>query len=244
MWFFPFSFLSILACLVKPNYQSVVPRNVLITISLAIDDQLYATITSISRSSSSLFFDVVIKLGPNISTDAISRLSQYCSDNGVENHILSGSDCGIYDAMNKAISFARERYSGYCWFVNAGDFCDSGIQYFTDYLAENVIVHNTQPILLGGVNVFSKTNVFISSYQFRGFPNAWFKPPLHSSILFPSVLWHVFKFNETYAIAADVDYILKFSIRSEIIHTDATISSFYLGGVSSSRCDRCFLLLN
>ena len=82
--------------------------------------------------------------------------------------------------MNKAISFARERYSGYCWFVNAGDFCDSGIQYFTDYLAENVIVHNTQPILLGGVNVFSKTNVFISSYQFRGF----LMPGLNTSSFF------------------------------------------------------------
>ena len=111
-------------------------NNVIITISLSIDYSLRDTLQSITDSGANKYFDVIIKLGSEASEMSISNLRDFCTGLSLYVHILTCPDEGIYSAMNQSLVYASKNYSGYCWFVNAGDLCALGIKKFEDYLQQ------------------------------------------------------------------------------------------------------------
>lgn len=152
------------------------------------------------------------------------------SGDGTENllrslpaRVIREKDNGIYDAMNKGIAAATGAYT---IFLNAGDcFSDPDI---LATLARAVNAHNPDFIYgdaLEDDGRYKKART--PKWLFYGMFTH------HQSMLYRTALLKDFRYDTSYAIAADYDLTVRFLRRGHIVHyCPAAICIFESGGVS------------
>ncbi len=203
----------------------------IITVCLNEQQRIKYTAESIINQSYNKFEWIVIDGGSTDST--LSILEKY------ESHIdllVSESDNGIYDAMNKGVELSNGEY---LLFLNGGDY------FYSDNVISKVweSLNGYNDIVYGHIKYFKKD----------GGHYTWLAP-LHvgKTFFFSDTLRHsssffhsrLFKdpprlYQTTYSIAADVEFYLycQIKIGAKFKLNDQVISIFNLDGVSVNRPD-------
>ncbi len=146
--------------------------------------------------------------------------------------VISEKDTGIYDAMNKGISYSRGEY---IIFINAGDEFYAGDSLATiletskdkDVYYGKTAVVNEQGDILGDRRLSPPETLNWKSLRFG-------MRVSHQSILAKRTI--VPEYNLKYKISADIDWTIRLLKNARtIVNTHYYVSKFLEGGVSSSR---------
>lgn len=145
--------------------------------------------------------------------------------------ILSGKDNGIYDAMNKGLSYAT---GDYVLFLNAGDELYSSDTISSvvllgdaDVYYGNTAVVNEQGLLLGDRRLSPPEQLDWESLKFGMCVS-------HQSFIAKRSLCE--KYNLKYTVSADIDWVIQVLKKSnKIVNTKNYISKFLAGGTSNKR---------
>lgn len=196
----------------------------IITVSLNAEGIIKQTIESALNQSFS-DFEIIVKDG--LSTD--NTLSELPSDSRIK--VYSQKDCGIYDAMNQAVTLASGKY---LYFLNCGDcFAD-------DLILESVFLHikeqsEESPFIVYGdyrrKELYCKQPNHISAFYL-------FRTPLnHQSMFFSEkVFSEIGNYDASMKIYADYDLTLSvFKKGCTFSHIDKVICQYMGDGVSENR---------
>ena len=146
--------------------------------------------------------------------------------------LISESDRGVYDAMNKGI----EHSSGdFVYFLNSGDVLLnpsilSKIK-FEDVNVQNTIIYGNVVVAYGNIEALEKPRPFFNSkMKFKGIGIC------HQSMFFPGELIRNEKYDLSYKIAADYDLVYRLWRKgTEFLYRDITIAKYDWGkGISSN----------
>ena len=146
--------------------------------------------------------------------------------------LISESDRGVYDAMNKGI----EHSSGdFVYFLNSGDVLLnpsilSKIK-FEDVNVRNTIIYGNVVVAYGNIEALEKPRPFFNSkMKFKGIGIC------HQSMFFPGELIRNEKYDLSYKIAADYDLVYRLWRKgTEFLYRDLTIAKYDWGkGISSN----------
>lgn len=146
--------------------------------------------------------------------------------------LISESDRGVYDAMNKGI----EHSSGdFVYFLNSGDVLLnpsilSKIK-FEDVNVRNTIIYGNVVVAYGNIEALEKPRPFFNSkMKFKGIGIC------HQSMFFPGELIRNEKYDLSYKIAADYDLVYRLWRKgTEFLYRDITIAKYDWGkGISSN----------
>lgn len=189
-----------------------------ITVTYNCEDSILATIDSVLMQSGLENIEyIIIDGGSSDNTVAIAR-----SKEGVL--IISEPDDGIYDAMNKGVSFAT---SPYCMFLNAGD-----------VLANNSIVNdiiefasrNPEKIILGYHGIIGR-EAESQSRHFKTVSKSYMNF-CHQAIVMPRSLLVEYPFNIKYRLASDFDQLMRAMKSAEVGYCRKVLSWVSADGVS------------
>lgn len=192
----------------------------IVTINLNNKSGLERTIKSVINQS---FFDkinYIIIDGGSIdgSLDIIDRYKDYLS------YYVSEKDNGIFNAMNKGVSFCNGEY---VQFLNSGD------NLHNSYVIERIYDELTEDVVYGNmlVDPFGDRTL-ITKYDFFG---DWFMP--HPSTFTKVELLKEKPLSEKYKIISDWIYYYEYICINKLPykHIDLIVSDFYKGGISSNR---------
>jgi putative colanic acid biosynthesis glycosyltransferase len=201
-----------------PNSEK--PLITVITISFNEEATILETVASIACQIYPRIEHILIDGGSDDNTVELVRASGYPID-----IILSEPDDGIYDAMNKGINLANGEW---IIFINAGDRLFS-----RDSLALLISNRNTDSdILYGGNEVRFDNHKKIKD---PGFVENLWKGMIcsHQSVLAKSSVLKYLRFNISYSIAGDFDFLYRaFMMGKVFTRTECIVSSVSSGGVS------------
>lgn len=191
----------------------------IVTINLNNKSGLEKTINSVINQT---FFDkinYIIIDGGSIdgSIDIIDRYKDYLS------YYVSEKDNGIFNAMNKGVSFCNGEY---VQFLNSGD------NLHDNKVIENIYNELTEDVVYGNMLVEPlKEKILITKYDFFG---DWFMP--HPSTFTKVDLLKKKKLSENYKIISDWIYYYEYICINKLPykHIDLIVTDFYGGGVSSN----------
>ena len=140
--------------------------------------------------------------------------------------LVSEPDTGIYDAMNKGLTFAT---GDYCLMLNAGD------EFFSNTSLEEVVskINDNSSCYFCQSQVTHGTQTYVKPTQ-REFTDEWLqsKLPIHQSVLIPKSVFNE-RYDLTYQICGDYDYLLRVFSRLPVKFIPVFLSKFYLGGTSN-----------
>ena len=141
----------------------------------------------------------------SVSTDgSIEVATQFKAQDDV---LISEEDTGIYNAMNKAISYVR---GDYVLFLNSGDTLSSKIRSL-DFM-QSVAGYDLALFGFEIRNIVRKPRS--NSWRF------WSMPTSHQAILYACALLKQHPFDETYRFAADFEHYLRINRDSLAIFSD------------------------
>lgn len=143
---------------------------------------------------------------------------------------ISEPDRGIYDAMNKGITYTQGTYIN---FMNAGDvFCNN---FVCTKITESIHT-NTADIVLGNFIAINETNKIELLIKAKPISKIWQGMICsHQSIFIKKSILDCNHFNLKYKIAADYEQLLKLFIKKHIIaKVDFPISKISISGISYS----------
>lgn len=191
----------------------------IVTINLNNKSGLEKTINSVINQT---FFDkinyIIIDGGSSDgSIDIIDRYKNYLS------YYVSEKDNGIFNAMNKGVSFCNGEY---VQFLNSGD------NLHDNEVIENIYNELTEDVVYGNMLVEPfKEKKLITKYDFFG---DWFMP--HPSTFTKVDLLKKKKLSEDYKIISDWIYYYEYICLNKLPykHIDLIVTDFYGGGVSSN----------
>ena len=146
--------------------------------------------------------------------------------------LISESDRGVYDAMNKGI----EHSSGdFVYFLNSGDVLLNPSILSKIKLEElkerNAIIYGNVVVAYGNIEALEKPRPFFNSkMKFKG------RGICHQSMFFPGELIRNVKYDLSYNIAADYDLAYRLWRKgTEFLYKDITIAKYDWGkGISSN----------
>ena len=146
--------------------------------------------------------------------------------------LISESDRGVYDAMNKGIKYST---GDFVYFLNSGDVLLnpsilSKIK-FEDVNVRNTIIYGNVVVAYGNIEALEKTRPFFNSkMKFKGIGIC------HQSMFFPGELIRNEKYDLSYKIAADYDLVYRLWRKgTEFLYRDITIAKYDWGkGISSN----------
>ena len=146
--------------------------------------------------------------------------------------LISESDRGVYDAMNKGIKYST---GDFVYFLNSGDVLLnpsilSKIK-FEDVNVRNTIIYGNVVVAYGNIEALEKPRPFFNSkMKFKGIGIC------HQSMFFPGELIRNEKYDLSYNIAADYDLAYRLWRKgTEFLYKDITISKYDWGkGISSN----------
>jgi len=203
----------------------------IITVCLNSENLIESTIKSVIEQSAASEIEYIIIDGGS-SDSTLDIINKYKKNISV---VVSEKDSGIYNAMNKAIDFAK---GDYLLFLNSGDILNDSkvIEEVMEFIAEN----NNYDLFFGNVALYSQHKGFCQNLKFNNITKRkLFKKNIcHQGIFYKKELFEKFgKYNQNYKIYADYDYNLKLILKEKVKfkHFDRIISNFLLGGVSSNK---------
>jgi glycosyltransferase involved in cell wall biosynthesis len=143
--------------------------------------------------------------------------------------VISEKDNGIYDAMNKGISFAT---GGYILFLNAGD------EFFEENTMENIFKsQENADVYYGDTVVVNSGREIVSNRRLKPPQNLswkslqWGMVVCHQSFIVKRSL--CVSYDLSYKISADFKWMIEVLKKSKsIVNTNLTISKFLKGGAS------------
>lgn len=146
--------------------------------------------------------------------------------------LISESDRGVYDAMNKGIKYST---GDFVYFLNSGDVLLnpsilSKIK-FEDVNVRNTIIYGNVVVAYGNIEALEKPRPFFNSkMKFKGIGIC------HQSMFFPGELIRNEKYDLSYNIAADYDLVYRLWRKgTEFLYKDITIAKYDWGkGISSN----------
>lgn len=146
--------------------------------------------------------------------------------------LISESDRGVYDAMNKGIKYST---GDFVYFLNSGDVLLnpsilSKIK-FEDVNVRNTIIYGNVVVAYGNIEALEKPRPFFNSkMKFKGIGIC------HQSMFFPGELIRNEKYDLSYNIAADYDLAYRLWRKgTEFLYRDITIAKYDWGkGISSN----------
>ena len=146
--------------------------------------------------------------------------------------LISESDRGVYDAMNKGIKHSS---GDFVYFLNSGDVLLnpsilSKIK-FEDVNVRNTIIYGNVVVAYGNIEALEKPRPFFNSkMKFKGIGIC------HQSMFFPGELIRNEKYDLSYKIAADYDLVYRLWRKgTEFLYRDLTIAKYDWGkGISSN----------
>lgn len=196
------------------------PLVTIVTVTYNAEEYLERTIQSIITQDYKNIEYILIDANSTDNTlSIINKYNEYIS------YWISESDNGIYDAMNKAINKASGEFIN---FLNAGDtFCHEKI-------VSQVInsIDSSVDLVYGDYNLLeNKTVKYVKAKNIGDF----FKgiPFCHQSLFSKTLLMKKYKFNLSYSIAADYDFILKSYLNNyNFKYLDFAFSDFLSEGIS------------
>lgn len=146
--------------------------------------------------------------------------------------LISESDRGVYDAMNKGIKYST---GDFVYFLNSGDvLLNSSILSkikFEDVNVRNTIIYGNVVVAYGNIEALEKPRPFFNSkMKFKGIGIC------HQSMFFPGELIRNEKYDLSYKIAADYDLVYRLWRKgTEFLYRDITIAKYDWGkGISSN----------
>lgn len=146
--------------------------------------------------------------------------------------LISESDRGVYDAMNKGIKHSS---GDFVYFLNSGDvLLNSSILSkikFEDVNVRNTIIYGNVVVAYGNIEALEKPRPFFNSkMKFKGIGIC------HQSMFFPGELIRNEKYDLSYKIAADYDLVYRLWRKgTEFLYRDITIAKYDWGkGISSN----------
>jgi glycosyltransferase involved in cell wall biosynthesis len=149
--------------------------------------------------------------------------------------VISESDRGTYDAMNKGIDMAR---GDWLYFLGSDDeVLDEDV--FADIF--NKPISRKNEILYGNVRINGDTLWAKSGQLYDGlfdFEKLLSKNICHQAIFYRKELfqrWGNYKIQ--YPVCADWDLNIRFFARTKPVYLDRTVANFYGGGISSGTVD-------
>lgn len=214
------------------SFQNKLPLISIVTVCLNNSKELEDTIISIKEQTYNNREYIVIDGGSTDNTlDIINKYKNNIS------YWISEKDNGVYDAMNKGISFVKGDIVN---FLNAGDFYyDKKILSLVskDYL------ENGFPDLIYGLAYCYSSEAqinYISGTRVKD-DNLWKGMPIcHQSIFFKKSLFNILgNFNLDYKTSADYEWLLRFrknikNYNFKDYFIDLPLTKFKLYGLSSS----------
>ena len=146
--------------------------------------------------------------------------------------LISESDRGVYDAMNKGIKHSS---GDFVYFLNSGDvLLNSSILSkikFEDVNVRNTIIYGNVVVAYGNIEALEKPRPFFNSkMKFKGIGIC------HQSMFFPGELIRNEKYDLSYNIAADYDLAYRLWRKGTVfLYKDITIAKYDWGkGISSN----------
>lgn len=170
-----------------------------------------------------------------LSSDSTLKIVQQCKHDAL---IVSESDNGIYDAMNKGIGIASGEIIG---ILNSDDFyCDKDVLWeVSEYFQNN----KDLDILYGDLVYVSKNKIdkVVRRWRSKPYYPTFFEdanvPPHPSLFLRSNVYWMAGVFNTQFKLAADYEFMLrifkKFNFKSKQI--DRIYTTMRLGGATNKK---------
>ncbi|NNC45273.1 MAG: glycosyltransferase [Winogradskyella sp.] len=201
----------------------------IITVNYNNAEGLKKTVDSVTAQTWKDFEYIIID---GSSTDGSTEVIK--ANKNIIDRWVSEPDEGVYQAMNKGISMANGEY---LLFLNSGDhfYKDDVLEKFHKELKE-------QDLIYFNLNVVEGKKDFIKEYPEKLSFAYFFKDTLpHPSTFIKKEAFTKTKpYNEDMKIAADwkffIDAICKYQLTYKKI--DATLSTFYIGGMSSDAENR------
>ena len=154
---------------------------------------------------------------------------------------------GIYSAMNQGLNYAKD--NEWILFWGSDDWASSKHTFNRIVDLINNLGNKKPYLILGKTNYFdlinkrmgrksifsNKKDIFINSYQFRNLLFLGCSPPHQGTIFSPESINSCEIFNTKYKIAADLEYFVKISLKTNIyIYLfEESIANIGLGGFSS-----------
>lgn len=148
--------------------------------------------------------------------------------------VISESDNGLYDAMNKGLRLARGRY---IHFLNADD------RYVAPDTLSRLLPHLDESTVCYGAMIYQEAN----GWQRRlGSQFSWGRELIESHVPQPTLFvpTHIYRevgeFNLKYQIAADYDMVLRLAKSFPVCFADQPVTLMMAGGISYTQIGRTF----
>lgn len=206
----------------------------IITVTFNAENLIDKTISSV-LSQSFGYYEVVIIDGKS-SDSTVEKINAYKSafeGKGIQLHIISEPDSGIFDAMNKGIGLAAGEWIIY---LNAGDsLCDSFVLEriygeLSSKKTESAIIPDA--VFGDSIYIINGEQIHVKAKNIEGI----IKGPVfcHQSVVAKKELYSELKYNTDYKRAADYDMFLRaYLMGKNIYHIPMYISYYLDGGISA-----------
>lgn len=200
----------------------------IITVCYNAEKEICETIESILKQTEQSFEYIIVD--GSSTDDTLKIANEYAKDFDKKNitcKIYSEPDLGIYNAMNKGISYASGQWVN---FMNAGD-C---------FFDENVLINIKQQMDEDIDVIVGQTIVKDHQYyQKRICDNisllTEMMPFCHQSVFVKGSLYKEYKFDEQFRIAADYDLLLRLYLQGKNFKlAHQTVAVYDLSGVSEA----------
>lgn len=219
----------------KNMNKSNMPKISIITPTYNSEDTLGGTINALLRQSFSDFEYIVIDGASKDQT--LEKIKSYIPEfekKGVAVRIFSEPDKGVYDAMNKGISFANGELIG---ITNSDDWYeDNALEVMWDRYSDGK-VDKANSMIYGIERVWKGDKIFNLQRRGASFITESVLP--HSTFFVAKAVYDKYgAFDLSVRVLADYDFICRcVSQGVKLEEVDIVISNFRLGGISSSYFD-------
>lgn len=174
------------------------------------------------------------------SSDNTLKIAEQFSDRftlkDIQYRIYSDTDNGIYNAMNKGISYSDGRY---ILFLNSGDYL-----FDRDILSKTCLFLGEQieePDVFYGnhCNYYNGRLYFMNAKEIECITTNM--PACHQSIFVKTSILKEYGFNENYTLAADYELMMKlYKADKKFLKMDHIIAVYSIGGISSTNAVKVF----
>lgn len=209
----------------------------IITVCYNAKNQIEQTIRSVTNQSYQ-FIEYIIIDGQSLDGTQ-NIINNYLNQ---IDHFIEEIDHGIYDAMNKGMALAT---GDFLLFLNAGDTLDTNntIEQIMKYSKESDILYGETYLVDGDRNILgTRSKLTTKNLPDQLEQNSFLdgQPVSHQSFIVKKKI--VDKFQIKYKCSADIDWMIRATMKASIItNVNLIISRYLLGGVSDKNLQRCWI---